>query len=199
VLKRVLIFGFALTVASCGPLDPLGGKDGARDLSAGTQIGNSSSLIKSDTWDLAYVSRLQVPIGDIDPIYLDGRVPEAVNFETAGTTITRHRVLDWGRLELKDNGFFRFILQYSRYAVRSGLDLGPTALCSADIRGVYGLRDGTIILYPERFPTERVVLQLDALGSLRSIEMPTHCSGNESGAPFESNILLSNIVMNAVR
>ncbi|MDA1029021.1 MAG: hypothetical protein O3B41_08215 [Bacteroidetes bacterium] len=190
---------FMLTLASCGPLEPLGEEDLADDLSSGTKIGTPTSVIKSDTWNLSYIGRVQIPAGDIDPLNLDGRVPDVVNFETEAATITRYRVVNWGRLQLKDNGYFQFILQYSRFAVRSGADIGPTAACNADIRGVYGLRDGTIILYPERFSTERIVLQLDALGSLRSLEMPTHCTGVESGAPFESNILLSNIVMNAVQ
>ena len=198
-LQGLLIVVLAFGLASCGPLEPLGQEDLAIDLGGGTKIGTSTSLIKSDTWNLAYVSRLQVPVGDIDVTYFDGKVPETVNFETEGTTIIRHRVLDWGQLQLKDNGFFQFILQYSRFAVRPGSDIGPTAVCSVHMRGVYGVKDGTIILYPERFPTDRIVLQLDALGSLRSLKMPKKCSRFEKGTLFESNILLSNLVMNAVR
>ena len=186
-------------LVSCSPLDPLGGEDLSPSADRGTTVGQPTSLIKSTTWNLSNVSRVQVPFGEIDPIYLDGKVPESVNFEMEGSTITRHRVLDWGQLQLKDNGFFRFILQYSRYAVKPGEDVGPTAVCNADIRGLYSVRDGTILLYPERFPTDNIMLQLDATGSLRSIEMPTTCSGNESGVAFESTILLKDLVMNPVR
>ena len=186
-------------LASCKPLDPLGGEDVGLPSDRGTTVGTPTSIIKSATWNLANISRVQVPFGEIDSIYLDGSVPESVNFELEGSEVTRHRVLDWGQLQLKDNGFFRFILQYSRYAVRPGADIGPTALCSADIRGLYSVRDGTILLYPERFPTDNILLKLDSSGSLRSTEMPTTCTGTENGATFESNILLRNLVMNAVR
>ena len=185
-------------LSGCSPLNPLGGEEVVTSKDWGTTVGTPRSIIKSATWNLAYVSRVQVPFGEIDPLFLDGKVPETVNFETQGTDITQHRVLDWGQLQLKDNGFFRFILQYSRYAVRPGVDIGPTALCSADMRGLYSVRDGTILLYPERFPTDHVKLQLDANGALRTLELPTNCSGVDGGNSFESNILLKNLVMDAV-
>jgi len=198
VILVIFLMASGTLLVSCSPLDPLGGEDLSTSPERGTTVGQPSSVIKSVTWNLQNISRVQVPFAEIDPIYLDGKVPESVNFEMEGSEVVRHRVLDWGQLQLKDNGFFRFILQYSRYSVRPGLDLGPTALCSADIRGLYSVRDGTILLYPERFPTDSFLFQLDATGSLRSIQMPTTCFGNESGVPFESNILLKNLVMNPV-
>jgi len=194
-----LIVISALLVSSCSPLEPLGGDlAGTGSGDAGSTIGSPTSPIKSDTWNLAYLGRLQVPFGEIDPIFLDGKVPDSVNYEMEGGEITRHRVLQWGQLQLKDTGYFRFILQYARFAVRSGVDLGPTAVCNADLRGVYGVRDQTIVLYPDRFPTARFTLKLDAKGALRGLEMPTNCFGHDGGVPFESNILLKNLVLNAV-
>ena len=52
--------------------------------------------------------------------------------------------------------------------------------------------------FTQTAPTDSFLFQLDATGSLRSIQMPTTCFGNESGVPFESNILLKNLVMNLV-
>jgi hypothetical protein len=195
---RILFIAIGLVAASCSPLEPLGGDPVATVTGAGTPVGSPASPFKSDTWNLANVSRLQVPFGEIDPIFLDGTIPDAVNYEMVGGDVTRHRVLEWGQLQLKDDGYFRFILQYGRFAVRSGDDLGPTAVCNADLRGVYGLKDQTVVLYPDRFPTERFTLQLDAVGALRGMEMPTNCTGQDGGAPFESNILLRNLVFNAV-
>jgi len=200
--RQVLAMIAMLVVLSgCNPLEPLGSGDLAHDFDddGSTTVGTPTSVIKSNVWNLSYIGRTQVPYGDIDPTFLDGKVPDTVNFELEGSTIARHRVLDWGQLQLGDNGYFRFIAQYSRYAVQPGVDLGPTATCSADVRGIYSVRDETIVLYPERLPNEHFSLVLDYEGALRSIQMPTTCSGFENGATFKSNILLKNLVMNPVR
>lgn len=201
VVKSLWAVVLVVFAAGCNPLEPLGSGDLAHDFNddGSTSVGTPNSVIKSNVWNLGYVGRLQVPYGDIDPIYRDGKIPDTVNYEMEGSSIVRHRVLDWGQLQLGDNGYFRFILQYSRYAVQPGEDLGPTATCSADMRGIYSVRDETILLYPERLPNEHFSLALDFEGSLRGIQMPTTCNGFENGASFQSNILLKNLVMNPVR
>ncbi len=178
----------------CDPLEPLGEESRLQDDTFGTP----PSRILKDTWHLKYVSRQQIAYADIDTKFLDGRLPESVNFEKEGDVVTRHRVLEWGQLQLRDNGYYRMILQYNRYAVKSGQDIGPTAPCRSDIRGLYGVRDGTLILYPDRLPQDHVILQMDALGGLRSMQVPNTCNGLDSGVEFESDILLQNVVFEAV-
>ena len=193
-LYRLLILCCLLFVG-CEPLDPLGG-----DTGYGTDpFGNPVKEIDADTWVLKFVSRQQVAYADIDNKYLDGRLPETVNYEMEGDDISRHRVLEWGHLQLRDNGFFRLLLQYNRYTVRPGEDIGPTAACRADVRGAYGVRGGTLILYPDRLLNDHITLQLDDSGSLRGIQLPNTCSGLDAGAEFESDILLQNVVFGVAK
>ena len=182
----VCLFALVMGVAGCAPLDPLdGGADQGND-----DFGVPNARIESGVWTLKYVARQPLAYSDIDQRFLNGQLPESVNVEMEADDITRHRVLQWGQLQLQDNGFFRLILQYDRYAVRPGVDIGPVAGCRADIRGLYGIRSGTLVLYPERLPVEKVSLQLDAEGQLRGFEIPNTCAGVDAGQSFESDILL---------
>ena len=192
IIKAFCLFAFIAGVSGCAPLDPLdGGADRDND-----DFGVPSTRIESGVWTLKYVARQPLAYSDIDQKFLNGQLPESVNVEMDADEITRHRVLQWGQLQLQDNGFFRLILQYERYAVRPGADIGPVAGCRADVRGLYSIRSGTLVLYPERLPVEKVSLQLDAEGQLRGFEIPNTCAGVDAGQSFESDILLRDPVFN---
>lgn len=147
------------------------------------------------TYVFSALTPVEPPFGDIDPEFLDGRVPDAVSYDVMGGLLWRYVVLEKGEISLGEEGDFTFRVQFDAYETSPGRDVGPYQSCSRLIGGSYAWRGSLFVLSGiDSRETDRIVYASSA-DTLKIADLWSSCELLVNGTGITSEYHMRNVIL----
>ena len=139
------------------------------------------------------ISPVDPPFGDIDGVFLDGVIPDAVSFDIMSGRLWRFHVLERGVLRLSEAGQFSLRLHVAEYTTSPGEDEGPHSAFTCTASGSFSEADEALLLRGADPQEGDVSAKVAGPNTLRIERLGTTCTFEFRGTVYSRDFHLSGI------